>query len=75
MVLIHKMQCSITATRETVIKRRLDGQDASGSTHRHLCAKFKGLDATWEVGRDVRDKAGYLDDCREDSPKIRGILS
>lgn len=56
------------------IKRRSDGQEAPGSTHRHLCAKLKGLDATREVGRDVRGKADYLDDRGEDGAKVRGIL-
>jgi hypothetical protein len=57
-----------------VIKRYSDGQETSGSTHRHLCAKLEGLDATWEIGCDVRGEADNLDHSGNDGSKIRGVL-
>ena len=56
------------------IKRRLNGQEASGSTHRHLCAKLKGLDATGEIGRDIRSETDNLDHSGNYGSKVRGIL-
>lgn len=72
MVSIHEsMQC--TSQLEIEIRRRLNGQEASSSTHRHLCTKLEGLDATREIGCDIRGEAANLNYSGDYGSKVRGI--